>query len=304
MDAHREPALRSRRRSRLTAAATLATACALLVACGGGSQPTTTGTTGSSSSRDLTAVDLESVQAAVDAARAAPTGRYVLVQSLRAAEGGQTQVIITRKGSYDRERRLHQVEASAPGRGGDEPILLTFLTTSDDALMRNPAFTAQHGRPWTRLPAADLAALGADPTTAAVEPPALDVAASAQAPGRVLKAASATEYEVLVPQAAAIELFANAGAFKLSQLTGLPPEELPAAFTGTLPATVTLSKDGALRSLSTDLRPLLQRATEVAAKPVEDFGDASLLVQVTWQPGAPVSIDVPDPVDIGDIGAE
>lgn len=282
----------------------MALASALLVACGGAKQPTSTSATDTSNSRALTAGDLGSVRAAVEAARDAPTGRYELVQSLRAAEGGQAQLLITREGSYDREQRLHQVEASAPGRGGEGPILLTFLTTPDDVLMRHPKFTAQHGRPWTRLPAAELtAAYGADPTTAPVEPPALDVAAAAQTPGRVVTSTpGVAEYEVLVPMAAAIELFANAGAIKLSQLTGLPPEELPAAFTGTLPATVTLANSGALKSISTDLRPLLLRATEVATKPVEEFGEASLLVQVTWQPGAPVIIDVPAPVEIGDIG--
>lgn len=272
---------------------------ALLVACGGGDGDGVAATGGDS--RALSAADLVSIRSAVEAVREVPTGRYELVQSLRAPDGEQSQALVTRKGSYDRGERLHQVEVQVPGRGGEEPVQLTFLTTPGDVLMRNPTFTKQHGRPWNRLPAEALAAFGADPTAAAVEPPALEVAASAQTPGRVLAAkAGVVEYEVAVTQTAAIELFANAGAVKLSQLTGLPPEDLAAAFPGTLPATVVLTQGGALASMRTDLRPLLQRAAEVAIKPVEGLDKASLLVEVTWQPGAPVAISVPAPAEIGD----
>jgi hypothetical protein len=54
--------------------------------------------------------------------------------------------------------------------------------------MRNPAFTARHGKPWTRLPADQLAAVGADPAMTEVGPPGLDAIAAAQEPGRVITA--------------------------------------------------------------------------------------------------------------------
>lgn len=277
-------------------AVSIALGCSLLVACGSevddGAAP---------EPKPLSAADLELIRAAVQTVRAAATGTYVVTQSAQEAEGGRTQVLVTRRGSYDRDDGLHQVEVVAAGQGGAEPISLTFLTSRTDVLMRNPTFTQQHGKTWTRLPSEEVEALyGQDLATAEVEPPALDVAVAAQLPGQVLSdKPGITSYEVDVPQAAALELVANAGAVKMSQLTGIPVDELAEAFTGTMPVTVVLS-DGRLKSLSADLSPLLKRAAEVAAEPMGDLGTSSLLVQVSWQPGGPVDIQLPAADDVAD----
>ena len=244
--------------------------------------------------------DVATVRASADRVAEADRGRYVLTQSV-IAEGQSARPMLTRTGQYDAAALLHQVEVRSTA--SDTDIELTFLTTADDVLMRNRAFTAQHGKSWTRLPADALAAVGIDPTAAAPEPPALDVVRSAALPASSRPVeAGATEFEVLVSQYDAIELFANAGYVKMAELTGLSVEELPSAFDGTMPATVSIGEDGVLRSVELDLQPLLERAAEVSVKPdAGRFDGGSILVRLTFEPGAAVDIAVPAESDVGSV---
>jgi hypothetical protein len=158
-----------------------------VAACGGaasdrgGMLPTTAG-----AARPLTDDDIALIHSAASRARDATMGRYELVQSLDASDEDQGQILITRRGQFNKTTPLHLVEVDVPGRGDVGRIELAFLTTDSEVLMKNPAFTARHGRQWTRLPNEALAQFGADPALAAFEPPALDVVAGAALPGEAL----------------------------------------------------------------------------------------------------------------------
>lgn len=246
---------------------------------------------------------MDSIRTSVDRLQAAETGTYDVVHSFRPVGSDDEQVMGTRRGSYDRTRRLHEVLVGTPGMGEVEPIELTVLTTPSGAFMRNPFFTAKHGLPWTRLPDEAFATAGVEhPSQTEVGPPGVDVAAAAQEPIRIRdELPSGTEYEVAVRQSDAIELLANRGVDKFSQLTGIPADDLPTNFPATMTVTLVVGRDGTLRSLAADLSPLFERAREVTEKPLDEFLGFSYLVRLTWNAGAPVAISVPPLADIGDV---
>ncbi len=254
----------------------------------GGVLPTTAG-----AARPLTDDDVALIRSAATRARDAAMGSYELVQSLHAGGEDQGQVLTTRRGEFNKTMPLHLLEVGVPDRGDKGPIELAFLTTDRDVLMKNPAFTARHGREWTRLPSEALAQFGVDLAAAAFEPPALDVVASAALPGEALVTdGGSTKFEVSVSEYDAIELVGNQGYVKLAELTGLSPEELLEEFAGTMPATVVVTPDGTLTSLKVDLRPIFEKASALSTQPAGDV-DASIHASLTFTFGTDVQIAVP-----------
>lgn len=282
--------------------ATVTLISAAVAGCGsGGGSTSTSRAEEATAARTAQPADFDAIRRAVAELRREPQGRYVFVQSIGSTSGDE-QVAVTRRGQYDAATRLHQVDIAVPASDGREGVELTFLTAADDILMKNPAFTARHGKPWTRLPAEAVGAVGGDPTAAETEPPGLDVLDTAGGPGRVTEtSAGLTEYEVAVQMYDAIELFSNSGYLKLSKETGLSPEQLPDKFAGTVTATVVTAEDGALRSFKLDLTPILKRAAELGADRLQGGADAEIGAEVTLDPGAAVDLSLPPDQEIGSL---
>lgn len=238
---------------------------------------------------------LSVLQESATSARGTATGRYTLVQSVRPSPEEQLQVVLERRGQYDAARGLHHVVIeSSVGEGGE----LTFLTSASDVLMINEGFSDTHGKRWTRLPQEGLAEVGAAPGDVVFEPPALAVVENAVNVRAAKDRAGLTQYDVRVSQYDAIELFSSQGYVKVAELTGLPIDELATAFEGTMPAVVTLDDEGRLRRLAADLGPILERMEELSEKP-RPSPAAGVQVDIQFQTGASVDIDVPDESDIG-----